>query len=68
MAYVEAEPLKVWQEVNKGLMPQYGTSMHYPYCNQTGCTGCLPAIRVIPEPELDLSIFRTEREGNWKDA
>lgn len=22
----------------------YGTSMHYPYCEDGGCTGCLPPI------------------------
>lgn len=61
--------MDVWQEVNKGLMPQYDTGMHYPYCMQANCTGCLPPVRVIPkvEQKLDLSIFRQEREGNWKD-
>jgi len=56
---------QIWEEVNSSLMPQYGTSMHYPYCQQHNCTGCMQAF----DPEefvrerantLDLSIFREE--------
>jgi hypothetical protein len=59
--------MDVWEEANALLMPQYGTSMHWPYCRQSGCTGCLPPIRNPEQPKLDLSIFRQEREGNWKE-
>lgn len=31
--------------------PQYGSSMHYPYCDDGDCTGCLPSMEqrgVVP--------------------
>lgn len=55
-----AKVKNVWQEVNSSLMPQYDTGMHYPCCQQPKCTGCLPEIRIIPESQLDLSIFRRD--------
>jgi len=56
---MDAKVKNVWQEVNTHLMPQYGTGMHYPYCQQASCTGCLPPIREVePEEEpFDLTIF-----------
>jgi hypothetical protein len=58
---------QVWEEANSLLMPQYGTSMHYPYCNQSSCTGCLPPVRFEPE-KLDLAIFESPiatRPQDW---
>lgn len=60
--------MDVWEEVNKGLMPQYGTGMHWPYCRMASCTGCLremepvleaSSVHLIPA-KLDLSIFRKD--------
>lgn len=52
---------QVWEEANTLLMPQYGTSMHYPYCNQYGCTGCIAPIPFeVAAPKLDLSLFRKD--------
>lgn len=50
---------QVFKLVNEELMPQYGTSMHWPYCLSSKCTGCLPPVRIIPQ-QLDLSIFRKD--------
>lgn len=58
---MDAKVKNVWQEVNTFLMPQYGTGMHYPYCQQSTCTGCLPEVKIpYSEPQLDLSIFRRD--------
>lgn len=32
---------------------QYGTSMHYPYCIDGACTGCLPPLPAWMESEAD---------------
>jgi hypothetical protein len=44
---------------------QYGTSMHWPYCNYHNCTGCVPAPErnyVEPSrPLFDLQIFKESR-------
>lgn len=41
---------------------QYGTSMHYPYCQDHSCTGCVPEM-VVPyaPPQLNLQIFKESR-------
>lgn len=56
------EYYKRMTELDMSSQPQYDTGMHYPYCSLHNCTGCLPPIRIIPEPEkkLDLSIFRKD--------
>jgi hypothetical protein len=52
---------EVWQAVNANLMPQYGTSMHYPHCKQPSCTGCVSAVPFEEaQPKLDLAIFRKD--------
>lgn len=30
--------------------PQYGTSMHWPYCVNGSCSGCLPPLDVEIKP------------------
>jgi hypothetical protein len=42
--------------------PQYGTSMHWPYCQIASCTGCLPPPlpTVDDRPRFDLSLFRRD--------
>jgi hypothetical protein len=37
--------------------------VHWPYCIDRSCPGCMPVVPVIVKdepPELDLSIFRNE--------
>lgn len=42
--------------------PQYGTSQHWPYCQFSSCTGCLPPPlrEVVHRPRFDLSLFRRD--------
>ena len=53
-----------WEEIQELAeeFPGYGSSRHYPYCNQGNCTGCIPVfdVKEPPQAKLDLSIFRKD--------